>query len=228
MGSPEHVAAIVRQLALWSVPLLLAVILHEVAHGVVALRLGDDTAQRAGRLTLNPLSHIDPIGTVLLPALLLFSGAPVFGYAKPVPVNYANLRDPRRSMVLVALAGPLTNLVLAAASAVVLRQIIAYLESIARGDRAFHEGFATMVLVPLAMMAKISVLMNVVLAVFNLLPIPPLDGGRVLTGLLPFAYARRLASLEPFGFLILMMLLMTRSLGAVLDAPVHLILRVLL
>ena len=228
MGSPDHVGELIRQLALWSVPLLAAVIFHEVAHGVVALRLGDDTALRAGRLTLNPLPHIDPIGTVLLPALLLVAHAPVFGYAKPVPVNYAKLRDPRRSMVLVAIAGPLTNLVLATISAVVLRQIIAYLESVASVGPAFDEQLATRVLVPLATMAKISVLMNVVLAVFNLLPIPPLDGGRVLTGILPYAYARRVASLEPFGFFILMILLMTRSLGTVLDAPVHLLLRVLL
>jgi len=229
MESADHIAEVVRQLALWSVPLLLAVILHEVAHGVVALRLGDDTALRAGRLTLNPLPHIDPIGTVLLPALLLAAGAPVFGYAKPVPVNYARLRDPRRSMMLVALAGPLTNLVLAATSAVVLRQIIAYLEPIARtGARGLQGQFATMVLLPLGSMARASVLLNVVLAVFNLLPIPPLDGGRVLTGILPYTYARLVASLEPFGFLILMLLLMTRSLGVVLDAPVRFLLRVLL
>jgi len=228
MGSPDHVGELIRQLALWSVPLLAAVIFHEVAHGVVALRLGDDTAQRAGRLTLNPLPHIDPIGTVLLPALLLVAGAPVFGYAKPVPVNYARLRDPRRSMVLVALAGPLTNLVLAATSAFVLRQLLAYLEPLARGERPADVHFATLVLVPLATMAKISVLLNVVLAVFNLLPIPPLDGGRVLTGILPYAYARLVASLEPFGFLILMVLLMTHSLGAVLDAPVRFLLQVLL
>jgi len=228
MESPTHASELIRQLALWSVPLLAAVIFHEVAHGVVALRLGDDTAQRAGRLTLNPLPHIDPIGTVLLPALLLVAGAPVFGYAKPVPVNYARLRDPRRSMVLVALAGPLTNLVLAATSAFVLRQLLAYLEPLARGERPADVHFATLVLVPLATMAKISVLLNVVLAVFNLLPIPPLDGGRVLTGILPYAYARRVASLEPFGFLILMVLLMTHSLGAVLDAPVRFLLQVLL
>ena len=219
MESPTHASELIRQLALWSVPLLAAVIFHEVAHGVVALRLGDDTAQRAGRLTLNPLPHIDPIGTVLLPALLLVAGAPVFGYAKPVPVNYARLRDPRRSMVLVALAGPLTNLVLAATSAFVLRQLLAYLQPFARGERPADVHFATLVLVPLATMAKISVLLNVVLAVFNLLPIPPLDGGRVLTGI---------ASLEPFGFLILMVLLMTHSLGAVLDAPVRFLLQVLL
>jgi len=228
MGSLDHAGELIQQLALWSVPLLAAVIFHEVAHGVVALRLGDDTAQRAGRLTLNPLPHIDPIGTVLLPALLLVAGAPVFGYAKPVPVNYARLRDPRRSMVLVALAGPLTNLVLAATSAFVLRELLGYLQPLARGERPADVHFATLVLVPLATMAKISVLLNVVLAVFNLLPIPPLDGGRVLTGILPYAYARLVASLEPFGFLILMVLLMTHSLGAVLDAPVRFLLQVLL
>src|SRR5206468_4446737 len=147
MENADQVLAFLRQLALWSVPVLAAVILHEIAHGAVALRLGDDTAQRAGRLTLNPLPHIDPIGTVLLPALLLVAGAPVFGYAKPVPVNYARLRDPRRSMVLVALAGPLTNLVLAATSAFVLRQLLAYLQPFARGERPADVHFATLVLV---------------------------------------------------------------------------------
>ena len=228
MGSPEHVAAIVRQLALWSVPLLLAVILHEVAHGVVALRLGDDTALRAGRLTLNPLPHIDPIGTVVLPAILLFAGAPVFGYARPVPVNYAKLRDPRRGMMLVALAGPLTNVVLAVISALLFRAIRSSLATLDESSSWLLVQFATVVLVPLALMARISVGMNLVLAIFNLLPIPPLDGGRVFTGILPLALARRVAMIEPFGFMILLMLLMTRTLGAVLDAPVRFLLQVLL
>lgn len=227
MGNPDHAIELVRQIALWSVPLLLAVILHEVAHGVVALRLGDDTAQRAGRLTLNPLPHIDLIGTIVLPAVLLFAGAPVFGYAKPVPVNYANLRDPRRGMVLVALAGPLTNLVLAVASAFVFRRLYHYLQTV-EDVEGFALRFATLVVVPLGLIAQHSVVMNVVLAIFNLLPIPPLDGGRVLTGVLPYASARLVASLEPFGFLILMMLLMTRSLGVLLDVPVRLLLRALL
>jgi Zn-dependent protease len=228
MGNPDHAIALLRQLALWSVPLLLAVIAHEVAHGVVALRLGDDTAQRAGRLTLNPLPHIDPIGTVLLPAILLLAGAPVFGYAKPVPVNYANLREPRRGMVLVALAGPLTNVALAVVSAVVFRGILAYLETLDATAPTFNVQFATWVLIPLGLMAKISVQMNIVLGIFNLLPIPPLDGGHVLTGLLPYTLARRLAAVQPFGFMILMLLLMTRSIGVVLDAPVRFLLRVLL
>jgi Zn-dependent protease len=223
MGSPDQLADVIRQLALWAVPVLAAIIFHEVAHGAVALRLGDDTALRMGRLTLNPLPHIHPIGTVLMPALLLIVGAPVFGYARPVPVDYSRLRNPRRDMVLVALAGPLTNFVLATVSAIVFRRLDAALA----GTDA-PQALATGVLVPLAHMAYYSVLVNVMLGVFNLLPIPPLDGGRVLTGILPYAQARMVAALEPFGFLILVFLLMTRSLGAILRTPVSLLLQVLL
>ena len=220
---------LLQQLVLGVVPLLFAVIFHEVAHGVVALRLGDDTALRAGRLTLNPLPHIDPFGTVVLPALLAWAGAPVFGYARPVPVNYANLREPRRrGMVLVALAGPLTNIVLAVASAMVFRGLYLHLQGLDGQTEGFSLQMATSVFVPLAVMAKYSVLTNVVLAVFNLIPIPPLDGGRVLTGVLPIAYARMVASLEPYGIFIMMALLMTRSIGAIIDAPIRLLLRVLL
>ncbi len=186
MGSPEHALELARQLLFAVVPLLMAVIFHEVAHGVVALRLGDDTAQRVGRLTLNPLPHIDPFGTVLLPALLAIAGAPVFGYARPVPVDYRNLREPRRrGMVLVALAGPLTNVVLATGSALVFRVLYGYLQTIDAGAGTTSVQLATWIVLPLAVMAKYAVLMNVVLAVFNLIPIPPLDGGRVLTGVLP-------------------------------------------
>jgi Zn-dependent protease len=229
MGSPDHLMELLRQLVLAVVPLLLAVIFHEVAHGVVALRLGDDTARRAGRLTLNPLPHIDPFGTVMLPALLAFVGAPVFGYARPVPVNYANLREPRRlGMVLVALAGPLTNIVLAIVSAVVFRGLYHYLATLDGATEGFSLQMATLVVVPLAVMAKFSVLTNVVLAVFNLIPVPPLDGGRVLTGVLPFTYARMVASLEPYGMFIMMALLMTHSIGAIIETPVRVILRALL
>jgi Zn-dependent protease len=216
MGNPDQIAEFIRALALWSVPVLAAVILHEIAHGVVALRLGDDTAKRMGRLTLNPLPHIDPIGTVALPALLLFVGAPVFGYARPVPVNYAKLRSPRRDMVLVA------------ASALVFRRLYGYLGGLAASPESPATQVAVNVLVPLALMAQHGVVMNVVLAVFNLLPIPPLDGGRVLTGILPPAQARRVAALEPFGFLIVVVLLTTRTLGVILEVPVRLLLQVLL
>ena len=224
MENPESLGDFISAVALWSLPLLAAVICHEVAHGFVALRLGDDTAARMGRLTLNPLPHIDPVGTVVLPALLLFAGAPVFGYARPVPVDYRNLRDPRRGMVLVALAGPLVNVTLAVLSALVFRQLFVYLS---RLDGA-GAGIATSLLVPLALMAQRSVVINVVLAVFNLLPIPPLDGGRVLSGLLPAGPARAVAAIEPFGFLILVVLLMTRTLGALLEMPVRFLVGVLL
>jgi Zn-dependent protease len=229
MGSPDHTLELLRQVVLGVVPLLAAVIFHEVAHGVVALRLGDDTALRAGRLTLNPLPHIDPFGTVLLPAMLAFAGAPIFGYARPVPVDYRNLREPRRrGMVLVALAGPLTNVALATASALVFRGLLHHLDGIDADAAGWGVQFATWVFVPLAIMAKYAVLTNVVLAVFNLIPIPPLDGGRVLTGLLPLTYARLVASVEPYGMFIMMALLMTRSLGAIIDTPVRMLLRVLL
>jgi Zn-dependent protease len=228
MENADQVLAFLRQLALWSVPVLAAVILHEVAHGAVAWRLGDDTAHRMGRLTLNPLPHIDPIGTILLPAVLLLMGAPVFGYARPVPVTFSKLRDPRRGMVLVALAGPMTNVVLAAISALAFRALVGFLTGLEGAADGFATRVGATIVVPLALMARHSVVINVVLAVFNLLPIPPLDGGRVLTGILPAAQARLIAAVEPFGFLILVLLLTTRTLGAVLETPVRLLLQVLL
>jgi Zn-dependent protease len=226
MGTVEGLVDFLRQAAVWAIPVLAAVILHEISHGVVALRLGDDTALRMGRLTLNPIPHIDPIGTVLLPGFLLFVGAPfLFGYARPVPVNFARLREPRRDMVLVSLAGPLTNIVLAIASALLLHRLTSTLEGMPAESAS---AFATGVLVPLAHVALSSVVINVVLAIFNLLPIPPLDGGRVLTGLLPLQYARTFAGIEPFGFLIVIALLMTDSLRVVLGAPVRWVLGLLL
>jgi len=177
--------------SVWAIPILLAITLHEAAHGWVALRLGDDTAYRLGRVTFNPLRHIDPFGTILLPALLLFAsgGRMMFGFAKPVPVNFARLRRPRQDMVLVAAAGPATNLALAVVSAALFHVV-----PLLSGDVALWvaENLAN------------SLWINLLLCVLNLLPIPPLDGGRIAVGLLPPRLAMRLARLERLGIFIIL------------------------
>jgi len=189
--------AIVRGISIWALPVVLAVVLHEVAHGWVAFKLGDDTAHWMGRLTLNPLKHIDPFGTVLIPLMLIISGSPfLFGYAKPVPVDFRKLRNPKRDMIWVALAGPVTNLLLALASTLLLVLAVGMPQSM------------IWVAEPLAMMCQASIIINLVLFIFNLLPLPPLDGGRVAVGLLPGPMAYHLARLEPYGFLIIVGLLL--------------------
>lgn len=207
----------VTEISIWALPVLAAIVFHEVAHGWVAYRLGDPTAARMGRLTLNPLSHIDLFGTVLLPLLLIVAGAPfLFGYAKPVPVNFYNLNHPKRDMVWVALAGPVTNILLAAASVYFLRFIL-----LAAGL------LPVFVVTPLTLMAQSSVNMNVMLAAFNLFPIPPLDGGRVLVGLVPEPYSSTIARIEPYGFLIIVVLLMTHLLDVLMGPLVYFVIRLL-
>lgn len=177
--------------SVWILPVLIAVTFHEAAHGWAAWRLGDDTAYRMGRVTFNPLRHIDLFGTIVLPALLLFAsgGRMMFGFAKPVPVNFNALRRPRRDMVLVAAAGPGSNLILAVVSAALMHLLV-----LLSGDVYQWVGYNLVN----------SVRINLLLCVFNMLPIPPLDGGRVAVGILPAALARPLARLERAGFLIIL------------------------
>lgn len=190
---------ILFEISIWAIPVILAITLHEAAHGFVAHRLGDDTAWRLGRVSANPLRHIDPIGTILLPALLLLPGllfhtrTPVFGFAKPVPVNFAALNNPKRDMIWVAAAGPATNLVMALAAGIVAHAL-----------PLLPGGVDSWVAWNLVNM----IWLNILLAVFNMIPLPPLDGGRVAVGLLPRALAIPFAKLERFGMLILIFLLL--------------------
>jgi Zn-dependent protease len=216
---------ILRQISVWAIPILAAVILHEIAHGWVANRLGDPTAKSMGRLTLNPLPHIDPMGTVALPLILIALHSPfVFGWARPVPVNFGNLRNPKRDMIKVAAAGPLTNVLLACLCAAILH----FLAGLRLPANGVATGAVIAMLTPIAMMATNGVIINVVLAVFNMMPILPLDGGRVLTGLLPRAQAIAFSRLEPYGMLIVMALLFTDTLDRVIGPVVHFFLQALL
>ena len=194
---------IIKRILISALPILVAITFHEVSHGYVAYKLGDPTAKMRGRLTLNPIAHIDIFGTVLLPLLLVVAtnGQFVFGYAKPVPINPMNFKNPRQGMALSASAGPITNIVLAIISVLILKLVIVPLTAVAPG------AVTETVFKPLAMIFTSSVIMNVVLASFNMIPIPPLDGGRVLAGLLPSRQATSFSKIEPFGFIIVIVLI---------------------
>lgn len=192
----------IRQIALMAVPLLAAVTFHELAHGYVAYRLGDPTAKLSGRLTLNPVKHLDFLGT------LVFIVTQMIGWAKPVPVNPYNLRNPKRDMIWVSLAGPITNLLMAVVSALLYKLIIAL--------PVQNVFFIKKVLVPVALMLQISVVLNIGLAVFNAIPIPPLDGSKILMGILPPKQALAYSRIEPYGFFIILALIFFRVIDYVI------------
>lgn len=192
-----------HMLLLAAIPIIFAITLHEVAHGWVAKLFGDDTAYRLGRITLNPLAHIDIFGTILLPAVLFFSTGVIFGWAKPVPVHFGNLRNPRKDSVYVALAGPMANLLMA------LFWAILHLSM-----SLFQNGEVTN---SLAIMAQYGVAINISLMVFNLIPILPLDGGRIAEGLLPYKLAHEYGKLESFGLYIVIILASTGALGSIVS-----------
>ena len=199
-------ANLIQTVLIYALPVLFAITLHEAAHGYAARRLGDDTAWMMGRITLNPMKHIDPVGTLLMPLLLYFatSGAFLFGYAKPVPVRFDRLRHPKRDMVWVALAGPGANLL----QALLWGALLYVLLGAGVDERFFLE------------MCRAGVLTNVVMFAFNLFPLPPLDGGRILVGLLPWKQASLLARVEPWGFFIVMGLVIAGVLSTLWMRPV--------
>ena len=196
---------LIQTVLIYALPVLFAITVHEAAHGYAARHFGDNTAYMLGRITLNPIKHIDPIGTILMPIMLYFatSGAFLFGYAKPVPVNFGHLRNPKRDMVWVALAGPASNFVQAIVWAVVMIALV----GTGMQERFFLE------------MARAGVLVNLVMWAFNLFPVPPLDGGRILVGLLPWKQAQMVSRLEPYGFFIVMGLVIFGVVGTIWLRP---------
>ena len=193
--------SLIQKIVIYALPVIFAITVHEAAHGYVAKYFGDMTAFNEGRISLNPIKHIDPFGTILLPAITIMLGGILFGWAKPVPVDFNRLRNPKKDMLWVAAAGPASNFIMAIFWALVIKFALTAPESIAY---------------PLALMGKAGVSINIVLMVLNLLPLPPLDGGRIAVSLLPHRLARPFAQLERYGFIILIVLLFTGVLGRIL------------
>ncbi len=198
-------------ISIYALPIIFAITLHEAAHGYAAKQFGDLTAQQMGRISLNPLRHIDPIGTILVPAITLALGGILFGWAKPVPVNFGNLRRPKKDMLWVALAGPAANLAMAIFWALLVKLSL-WMPS-------------SFLAVPMGLMGKAGITINAILMVLNLLPILPLDGGRVMVSLLPHRYAYGYSKLEPYGLIILIVLLFTGVLGQILWPLISLTMR---
>lgn len=201
------IEATIRLISIAAIPILFAITLHEAAHAYAAKYFGDNTAYQLGRTSLNPLHHIDPVGTVMLPLLTLIFGGVLFGWAKPVPVDFRNMRHPKQDMLWVALAGPASNLLMA------LGWAMLYKLALTNPDNYFAN--------PLQQMATMGIKINTVLLVLNLLPLPPLDGGRVLVSLLPYRQAVQLSKVEPYGMFILLFLAVTPVLGTILQPLIH-------
>lgn len=197
--------ALIQKICIWVIPLIFAITVHEVAHGWVASKFGDQTARLAGRLTLNPIKHIDLIGTIVVPIVLLIFSPVIFGWAKPVPVDARNLRNPRLDMIFVALAGPISNFIMALLWAL-----------LATSTQHLSPWFS----IPLVKMGLAGVGINVMLGVLNLLPIPPLDGSRVVYNLLPPRLAFQYSRIEPYGFIILLVMIFTNVLSYILFPPI--------
>ena len=204
----------IQAAAIYALPIIFAITFHEAAHGYVAKHFGDMTAYLQGRVSLNPIHHIDPIGTIVIPLVSLALGGFLFGWAKPVPVNFSALRHPKKDMLWVAIAGPASNLVMALIWALMLK-----ISTWMPGNY-----FAS----PLSVMATMGVKINIVLMMLNLLPIPPLDGGRVMVSLLPARQAYRLAKIEPYGIIILVVLLFTGMLGAIVGPLINIAINLVL
>ena len=197
---------LIQKIAIYALPVIFAITVHEAAHGYAARYFGDMTAHLAGRISLNPIKHIDPFGTILVPALMMMAGGILFGWAKPVPVDFSRLRNPKRDMLWVAAAGPASNLVMAILWVFALK---------------FSAGLPAYLGVPFELMAQAGVMINVVLMVLNLLPLPPLDGGRIAVSLLPHHLAYRYAKVERYGFIILIVLLFTGVLSRILEPLIY-------